>query len=130
MVVNREKLLILFMLVTGVMTALVGLGLLAPAQVQQAMFGAPSDNPLALLLTRGWSGLVGLMGILLIIGARRPALRTFCLNVSGGSKAMFIGVILIWGQAYVSTLAGALFIDALVVLVAIANQVQPTQRLT
>ena len=99
MAVNREKLLILFMLVTGVMTALVGLGLLAPAQVQQAMFGAPSDNPLALLLTRGWSGLVGLMGILLIIGARRPALRTFCLNVSGGSKAMFIAMVLIWGQA-------------------------------
>jgi len=118
------------MLVTGVITTLVGLGLLAPGQVQQAMFGAPSDNPLALLLTRGWSGLVGLMGILLIIGARRPALRTFCLNVSGGSKAMFIGVILIWGQAYVPTLAGALFIDALVVLVAIANQVQPAQRLT
>jgi hypothetical protein len=70
------------------------------------------------------------MGILLIIGARRPALRTFCLNVSGGSKAMFIGVTLIWGQAYVPTLAGALFIDALVVLVAIANQVQPAQRLT
>jgi hypothetical protein len=43
---------------------------------------------------------------------------------------MFIGVILIWGQAYVPTLAGALFIDALVVLVAIANQVQPAQRLT
>jgi hypothetical protein len=128
--INKEKLLILFMLVTGVMTTLVGLGLLAPAQVQQAMFGAPSDNPLSLLLTRGWSGLVGLMGILLIIGARRPALRTFCLNVSGGSKAMFIGVILIWGQAYVPTLAGALFIDALVVLVAIANQVQPAQRLT
>ena len=130
MTINKEKLLILFMLVTGVMTTLVGLGLLAPAQVQQAMFGAPSDNSSALLLTRAWSGLVGLMGILLIIGARRPALRTFCLNVSGGSKAMFIGVILIWGQAYVPTLAGALFIDALVVLVAIANQVQPAQRLT
>ena len=130
MTINKEKLLILFMLVTGVMTTLVGLGLLAPGQVQQAMFGAPSDNPLALLLTRGWSGLVGLMGILLIIGARRPALRTFCLNVSGGSKAMFIGVILIWGRAYVPTLAGALFIDALVVLVAIANQVQPAQRPT
>ena len=130
MTINKEKLLILFMLVTGVMTTLVGLGLLAPGQVQQAMFGAPSDNPSALLLTRAWSGLVGLMGILLIIGARRPALRTFCLNVSGGSKAMFIGVILIWGQAYVPTLAGALFIDALVVLVAIANQVQPAQRLT
>ena len=130
MTINKEKLLILFMLVTGVMTTLVCLGLLAPGQVQQAMFGAPSDNPLALLLTRGWSGLVGLMGILLIIGARRPALRTFCLNVSGGSKAMFIGVILIWGQAYVPTLAGGLFIDALVVLVAIANQVQPAQRLT
>ncbi|MBL6804979.1 MAG: hypothetical protein ISQ56_06585 [Pseudomonadales bacterium] len=129
MAVNREKLLILFMLVTGVMTALVGLGLLAPAQVQQAMFGAPSDNPLALLLTRGWSGLVGLMGILVIIGARRPALRNFCLNVSGGSKAMFIAMVLIWGQAFVPELAGALFIDALVVLVAIANQVQRTQHL-
>ena len=129
MAVNREKLLILFMLVTGVMTALVGLGLLAPAQVQQAMFGALSDNPLALLLTRGWSGLVGLMGILLIIGARRPALRTFCLNVSGGSKAMFIAMVLIWGQAFVPELAGALFIDALVVLVAIANQVKRTQHL-
>jgi len=125
---NKEKLLVIFMWVTGIGTALVGLGLIAPSEIQQAMFGAPSADPLALLLARGWSGLVGLMGILLIIGARRPALRTFCLNVSGGSKAMFIGMILIWGQAYVPTLAGALFIDALVVLVAIANQVQGKER--
>ena len=121
---NKEKLLVIFMWVTGIGTALVGLGLIAPSEIQQSMFGAPSEDPLALLLARGWSGLVGLMGILLMIGARRPALRTFCLNVSGGSKAMFIGMILIWGQAYVPTLAGALFIDALVVLVAIANQIQ------
>ncbi|MDC1268465.1 hypothetical protein N8Z76_01885 [Gammaproteobacteria bacterium] len=125
---NKEKLLVIFMWVTGIGTALVGLGLIAPSEIQQSMFGAPSEDPLALLLARGWSGLVGLMGILLIIGARRPALRTFCLNVSGGSKAMFIGMILIWGQAYVSTLAGALFIDALVVLVAIANQIQGKER--
>ena len=125
---NKEKLLVIFMWVTGIGTALVGLGLIAPSEIQQSIFGAPSEDPLALLLARGWSGLVGLMGILLIIGARRPALRTFCLNVSGGSKAMFIGMILIWGQAYVPTLAGALFIDALVVLVAIANQVQGKER--
>ena len=125
---NKKKLLVIFMWVTGIGTALVGLGLIAPSEIQQSMFGAPSEDPLALLLARGWSGLVGLMGILLIIGARRPALRTFCLNVSGGSKAMFIGMILIWGQAYVPTLAGALFIDALVVLVAIANQIQGKER--
>ena len=125
---NKEKLLVIFMWVTGIGTALVGLGLIAPSEIQQSMFGAPSEDPLALLLARGWSGLVGLMGILLIIGARRAALRTFCLNVSGGSKAMFIGMILIWGQAYVPTLAGALFIDALVVLVAIANQIQGKER--
>lgn len=125
---NKEKLLVIFMWVTGIGTALVGLGLIAPSEIQQSMFGAPSEDPLALLLARGWSGLVGLMGILLIIGALRPALRTFCLNVSGGSKAMFIGMILIWGQAYVPTLAGALFIDALVVLVAIANQIQGEER--
>ena len=128
MTMNKEKLLVIFMWVAGIGTALVGLGLIAPSEIQQSMFGAPSEDPLALLLARGWSGLVGLMGILLIIGARRPALRTFCLNVSGGSKAMFIGMILIWGQAYVPTLAGALFIDALVVLVAIANQVQGKER--
>lgn len=128
MTMNKEKLLVIFMWVTGIGTALVGLGLIAPSEIQQSMFGASSEDPLALLLARGWSGLVGLMGILLIIGARRPALRTFCLNVSGGSKAMFIGMILIWGQAYVPTLAGALFIDALVVLVAIANQIQGKER--
>jgi hypothetical protein len=125
---NKEKLLVIFMWSTGIATAVVGLGLIAPSEIQQSMFGASSEDPLALLLARGWSGLVGLMGILLIIGARRPALRTFCLNVSGGSKAMFIGMILIWGQAYVPTLAGALFIDALVVLVAIANQIQGKER--
>ena len=128
MTMNKEKLLVIFMWSTGIATAVVGLGLIAPSEIQQSMFGASSEDPLALLLARGWSGLVGLMGILLIIGARRPALRTFCRNVSGGSKAMFIGMILIWGQAYVPTLAGALFIDALVVLVAIANQIQGKER--
>ena len=59
---NKEKLLVIFMWVTGIGTALVGLGLIAPSEIKQSMFGAPSEDPLALLLARGWSGLVGLMG--------------------------------------------------------------------
>lgn len=125
---SLERVLVSFMWVTGVGTALVAVGLLLPSQLQQSMFALQSVDPLAQFLTRGWAGLVGIMGLLLIIGARSPELRTFCLNVSAGSKAMFIALMLIYGQQFIPSAGIALFIDALVVLAALLNQVGAMRR--
>lgn len=118
-----EKSLARFMLITGTLTLIAGVGLFAPAQIQQSMFEAVSLDPVALLLTRGWGGLVAVSGLLLILGARSPVHRDFSLNIAAGCKAMFISLVLVWGREFIPSLAGALLLDALVVIVALINQV-------
>ncbi len=120
-----DRSLVGFMWFAGVLTLLVAVGVLAPDQIQRSMFGAETSDAIAIFLTRAWSGLIGIMGLLLIFGARSEALRTFCLNIAAGSKAMFIAIMLFYGQAFLASAGIALLIDACVVLVALVNQVMP-----
>jgi protein-S-isoprenylcysteine O-methyltransferase Ste14 len=118
---KKEKLLIGFMWLMGVPTALVGLGYLFPGPLQLAMFGAQASEPLGELMMRGWAGLIGLTGVLMIIGARSPALRLPFLTIAAVSKTLFITMLLVWGEAFVATVAPALVLDSVVVLVALTK---------
>lgn len=46
---------------------------------------------------RNWGALIALMGVLLIYGARKPAVRPVALSVAGASKAIFIVLVLASG---------------------------------
>jgi len=82
------------LMVTGVITALVGLGALRPQKGLMDVFGSTTDDPAALLVVRHWNFLVGVSGVLLIIAALHPEWRVPLLWFAIASKSSFAALIL------------------------------------
>lgn len=105
------------MLVSGVLTCSMFLGLFSPEALLKSNFGESMDGPLADIIVRNWSALIGLMGIMLIYGALVPAVRRFSLTIAGISKVIFIILILSLGKQYLDFGAGtAVIADSLIVV--------------
>ena len=104
------------MLVSGVLTATMFYGLFAPQEALQSMFGASFDGQLQSLVIRSWSALVGLMGVLLIYGALSPKHRVLCAVIAALSKAVFVSLLIVHGQAYLAKAAAAVVLDVLVIV--------------
>jgi len=82
------------LIVTGVLTALVGLGALRPQKGLADVFGSTTDDPAALLVVRHWNFLVGVSGVLLIVAALHPEWRVPLLWFAIASKSSFAALIL------------------------------------
>ena len=91
------------MLISGVLTATMFYGLFAPQAALESMFGASFGGPLETLLIRSWSSLVGLIGVILIYGAFSESNRVFCISIAALSKLIFVTLVLVYGQAFLST---------------------------
>lgn len=104
------------MMVSGVLTATMFYGLFAPQETLQSMFGASFDGQLQSLVIRSWSALVGLMGVLLIYGALNARHRTLCAVIAALSKAVFVSLLIVHGQAYLAKAAAAVVLDVLVIV--------------
>lgn len=94
------------MLISGLLTCTMFLGLIAPQSQMTSNFGTSMEGPLAEIIVRNWSALIGLMGIMLIYGAFVPAVRRYSLVIAGTSKIIFIGLVLSWGKSYLEFGAG------------------------
>lgn len=105
------------MLVSGVLTCSMFLGLFSPESSLKSNFGESIDGPVASIIVRNWSALIGLIGIMLIYGALVPAVRQFSLIIAGISKVIFIILILSLGKAYIGFGVGtAVVVDSLMVI--------------
>jgi len=104
------------MMVSGVLTTTMFYGLFAPQEALQSMFGASFDGQLQSLVIRSWSTLVGLMGVLLIYGALNARHRTLCAVIAALSKAVFVSLLIVHGQAYLAKAAAAVVLDVLVIV--------------
>jgi len=82
------------LMVTGVLTAGVGLNALAPARGLNQAFGTATDNAAALLVTRHWFFLIGVTGALLIVAALHPEWRVPILWLAIASKSSFAALVL------------------------------------
>jgi len=107
------------MLASGVLTATMLYGLFAPQEAMESMFGVSFHGTLETLIIRSWSSLVGLIGIILIYGAFREKSRVFCISIAALSKAIFITLILVYGQGFLKSAAPAIIIDGLLILLAL-----------
>jgi hypothetical protein len=97
------------------------LGLVAPQSQLKSNFGTSIDGPLAEIIIRNWSALIGLMGIMLIYGAFVPDVRKFSLVIAGTSKIIFILLILTYGKAYMEFGAGtAVIADSVMIVLYVA----------
>lgn len=103
------------MLVSGALTATMFYGLIAPQTALESMFGASFDGTLESIIVRSWSALVGLIGIVLIYGALVEKHRVFAAAIGALSKAIFVSLVIIYGQAYLADAASAIIMDIVVV---------------
>jgi hypothetical protein len=108
------------MLISGVLTATTFYGLFAPQALLESMFGTSFDGTLETLIIRSWSSLVGLIGIILIYGFFSEKNRVFCIAIAALSKVIFVSLVLIYGQPYLSTAAPAIIMDCVVILLALS----------
>jgi len=103
------------MLVSGVLTASMFYGLFAPQAALESMFGVSFTGQLESIVIRSWSALVGLMGVILIYGALNEKHRAFCAAIAATSKAIFVTLVLVYGQAFLSKAAAAIIMDLVVI---------------
>ncbi|WP_418141666.1 hypothetical protein NUW46_06340 [Marinobacter sp. MA] len=104
------------MLVSGLLTATMFYGLVAPQAALESMFGASFDGGLQSIIVRSWSALVGLIGIILIYGALVERHRVFSAAMGALSKTIFVLLVMVYGQEFLGQAAPAIIMDVVVVL--------------
>jgi hypothetical protein len=108
----------LLMTVSGVLTLTMIYAAIAPEAALQSNFGDTLTGPVASVVVRNWGALIGLVGAMLIYGARNPAVRPLVLTVAASSKAIFIALVLAQGGRFLAHQAGiAIMVDAIWVVV-------------
>jgi len=106
------------MYLSGALTLTMVYALIAPQAALQSTFGESVDGPVADVVVRNWGALIGVIGGMLIYGARRPAVRPLVLVVAGSSKLIFGALVLSHGARFVGQQAGiAVAVDLLWVAV-------------
>ncbi len=104
------------MLISGLLTCSMFLGLFSPESSLKSNFGENLEVGPQNIIVRNWSALIGLMGVMLIYGAFKPAVRKFSLTIAGLSKVIFIILVLYFGNQYMGFGAGtAVIIDSVMV---------------
>ena len=102
------------MIVSGVLTLTMIYAAFAPEAALRSTFGESLSGPVADVVVRNWGALIGLVGAMLIYGARRPPVRPLALAVACVSKAIFIALVLSHGGRFLGYQAGiAIVVDAL-----------------
>ncbi len=104
------------MLVSGALTCTMLTALVAPGLVLLATFGETLDGQVAEIVVRNWGALIGLVGAMLVHGAFAPKSRSLILVVACVSKAIFIGLVLIYGQRYLARAGVAVVGDSVMVV--------------
>lgn len=103
------------MLVSGVLTATMFYGLVAPQAALESMFGTSFGGQLESIIIRSWSALVGLIGVVMIYGALNERHRVFSASIAALSKAIFVSLVVIYGQEFLGSVAPAIALDLLVI---------------
>lgn len=105
------------MIILGLLTLTMLYAVFAPQAALSAMFGDTLSGPLAEIIVRNWGALIAIGGATLIWGAFAPGVRTLVLLAVGGSKLVFIGLLVGFGRQYLFGQAGvAVGLDAICVL--------------
>ena len=105
------------MLISGLLTCTMFLGLFSPSTSVQSNFGEAMPGPPSEIIVRNWGALIGLIGIMLIYGAFVEPVRRFALVIAGLSKAIFITLVLLYGQQYLGFGAGTAVVADTIMIV-------------
>ncbi len=89
-----QRMIGMLLLVTGILTAGAGLGLVFPRQLLAILLGDRTTAPTTLLIVRHWSLLLGLIGGLLIYAAFHAEIRVPVMIVATAEK-LVLGTLVI-----------------------------------
>ena len=107
------------MLLSGVITASMFYGVLAPEYALKSMFGVSFNGTLEEIIIRSWSSLVGVIGLVLIYGFFSESKRVFCISIASLSKLLFVSLMIIYGQEFFQQALFAIILDSIVILLTI-----------
>ncbi|WP_426416633.1 hypothetical protein [Aestuariirhabdus sp. LZHN29] len=119
------------MLVSGILTATMFYGLFAPQAALESMFGASFNGVLQSIVIRSWSALIGLIGVVLICGFFNENVRKYSFAIAAFSKFIFVLLVLLYGQDFLSKVLPAITMDVIVIVVAVIyflNSVEGTKN--
>ena len=105
------------MLVAGLLTSTMFLGLVSPQQSLLFNFGETMKGPMGEIIIRNWRSLIGLSGIMLIYGAFAESVRKFVPVIACVSKTIFITLVLTYGQQYMAYGVGTAVIADIIMIV-------------
>ena len=116
------------MLISGILTCTMFLGLFSPSTSIQSNFGESMPGPPSEIIVRNWGALIGLVGIMLIYGAFVEPVRRFALVIAGLSKAIFITLVLLYGKQYLGFGAGTAVVADTIMIVLYAAYLLMSQK--
>ena len=116
------------MLISGLLTCTMFLGLFSPSTSVQSNFGEAMPGPPSEIIVRNWGALIGLVGIMLIYGAFVEPVRRFALVIAGLSKAIFITLVLLYGKQYLGFGAGTAVVADTIMIVLYAAYLLMSQK--
>lgn len=108
------------MLVTGVITCSMVFAAIAPGAALMNTFGTSMEGPLVDIVVRSWGMFITLIGGMLIYGAYHEVHRRLVLTVATIGKLFFVGLIFVYGSAYMDKAMLTIVFDTVVALVYIA----------
>lgn len=104
------------MLISGLLTITMLHALFFPEASLQSNFGQITEGNLSKIIVQNWGALIGLMGIMLIYGAFKKAVRSFVLFIAGSSKMVFIILVLTAKENFMGYGAGtAVIADSIMI---------------
>lgn len=105
------------MILAGLLTCSMFLAVFSPQTALVSMFGESLQEPLAQVIVRSWGFLIGLVGILLLIGAYQPLYRNLSLIVASVSKLVFILILILYGSQYIEKAMFTIILDSLLAII-------------
>ena len=90
------------MLVSGVLTCSGFYALVAPQAAVAGTYGAALEGSIADVIVRNWGAIIGMVGLMLVYGAYRPAVRPLVLTAAACSKLVFISLVLAHGSRFLA----------------------------
>jgi hypothetical protein len=106
-----------FLVITGLLTALVAVMFVAPRPLLKLMFNVEKPDSITLFVARHWGLLIGLVGMLLIYAAHEPSVRAAAMALAATEKIAGVGLILLMPLKRTTVLWMVVFGDGAMALI-------------
>lgn len=105
------------MVISGLLTCTMLEAVIFPESAVHKLFGDSLQTPLGLMIVRSWGGLITLVGLMLLYAAFNPLHRKFTAVVAAVSKLLFVMLVILLGNPYLTHAVWVIGFDTAVAVV-------------